>query len=56
MNNYIDILPTEVSNNIYMCILRDLIHSDEFTKVRQGILRKQLQKCKSQKQLRQLGL
>ena len=55
MNNYIDTLPNEVSCNIYMRILRDLIHSDEFAKARLGILRKQLQ-YKSQKQLRQLGL
>ena len=55
MTTYLDILPLDICVHIYNIYLIGLVNSDEFKQCRRDLLRRQLQKSLSQKQLRQLG-
>jgi len=56
MNTWIDILPDELSNKIFMILLNKIVKDNEFKNRRRELIIKRLQKTLSQKQLRQLGL
>ena len=56
MVTWIDLLPEELSNKIFMNLLIQIVKDNEFKKKRKKLITLRLQKTLSQKQLRQLGL